>query len=46
MGSKDNAVYMEQAIIDNNAVIEYTKGCSYEEFISDVKTIDATMFRL
>jgi len=46
MGSKDDAVYMEQAIIDINAVIGYTKGYSYEQFISDIRTIDATMFRL
>ena len=28
------------------AIIDYTHGLSFEEFMSDSKTIDATMFRL
>ncbi len=37
---------MEQALIEINIIVSYTKDLSYDEFISDVKTIDATMFRL
>lgn len=46
MGSKDDSYYVEKSLIELYAIINYTKGLSFEEFISDVKTIDATMFRL
>ena len=45
MGSK-NDYYLEQAIKEIEAIILYTSGLKYEEFINDIKTVDATMFRL
>lgn len=46
MGSKPDKYYMEKALFEIEAIIQYTNGLSFEEFMSDVKTIDATMFRL
>lgn len=46
MASKSDSYYMEKALTEINFVIEYTKGISFEEFLSDSRTIDATMFRL
>ncbi len=46
MVNKDDAYYMEQAILEINVIIEYTKNLSFDEFMLDIKTIDATMFRL
>lgn len=46
MGSKPDSYYIEKAIVEINAIIEYTYKLSFDEFMSDVKTIDATMFRL
>ena len=46
MANKNDSYYMEQALEDINAIVGYTKGLSYDELLSDVKTIDAAMFRL
>lgn len=46
MGSKPDKYYMEKALSEIEAIIQYTNGLSFEEFMCDVKTIDATMFRL
>ena len=46
MGSKNDIYYIQQAILEINYIIEYTKDLSYYELLNDVKTIDATMFRL
>lgn len=46
MANKDDSYYIQQALIEIEWVIKYTKGLSYEEFMGDPKTIDATMFRL
>lgn len=46
MGSKNDIYYIQQAIVEINYIIEYTKDLSYYELLNDVKTIDATMFRL
>ena len=46
MGSKDDSIYIEQALEEIQTIIEYTSNLSYEEFLSDKRTIDATMFRL
>ena len=45
MGSKSDSYYMELALIEIDAIKGYTEGLSYDEFMSDIKTIDATMFR-
>ncbi len=46
MGNKDDSYYIEQTLSEISVIIEYTKGLTYEQFMSDAKTIDATMFRL
>jgi uncharacterized protein with HEPN domain len=46
MGSKPDKYYMEKALSEIEAIIQYTNGLSFEEFMCDVKTIDASMFRL
>ena len=46
MASKDDAYYMGKALIEIEIIIDYTKGLSYEEFMSDGKNVDATLFRL
>ena len=46
MGSKLDSYYIEKALEEINIIIDYTKNISYDEFMSDQKTIDATMFRL
>ena len=46
MGSKSDSYYIEHALVEINKIIGYTKGLSYDEFMSDIKTIDAVMFRL
>lgn len=46
MGSKPDKYYMKKALSEIEAIIQYTNGLSFEEFVGDVKTIDATMFRL
>ena len=45
MGSKPDKYYMEKALFEIEAIIQYTNGLSFEEFMCDAKTIDATMFR-
>ena len=46
MGSKSDSYYMEQALVEIDQIISYTKGMSYEEFMADIRNIDAVMFRL
>ena len=46
MANKDDSYYMDQALMDIKVIIDYTKNLSYEELMSDGKTVDATMFRL
>ena len=43
---KNDSYYMRKAIEDIEAIEEYTKGISYEEFVKDGRTLDAVMFRL
>ena len=45
-GSKPDTYYIQKALTEIEAIIDYTHGLSFEEFMSDSKTIDATMFRL
>ena len=46
MADKNDAYYMEKALVEIEIIIRYTKGLSYEEFMSDGRNIDATIFRL
>ena len=46
MGSKSDEYYMEKALEEIEIIFEYNRGLSFEEFISDRKNIDATVFRL
>lgn len=46
MGSKPDTYYIQKALMEIEAIIDYTHGLSFEEFMSDSKTIDASMFRL
>ena len=46
MGNKDDSYYIEQTLSEISVIIEYTKDLTYKQFMSDAKTIDATMFRL
>ena len=43
---KNDKYYMHKAIEDIEAIEEYTKGISYEDFVKDGRTLDAVMFRL
>ena len=43
---KNDRYFAEKALAEIEIIVEYTKGLSYEEFMSDGKNIDATMFRL
>ncbi|MCR4911610.1 MAG: DUF86 domain-containing protein [Bacilli bacterium] len=46
MADKNDAYYMEKALVEIEIIIRYTKDLSYEEFMSDGRNIDATIFRL
>lgn len=46
MGKKSDSYYIEKALKEIEIIIQYTKQLSFDEFLSDAKTIDATMFRL
>ena len=46
MVSKDDLYYMEKALVEIEVIIKYTNGLSYEEFMSDGRNVDATLFRL
>ncbi len=46
MVDKNNSYYMEKALDEIEIIVKYTKGLSYDEFMSDGRNIDATMFRL
>ena len=46
MADKNDAYYMKKALVEIEIIFRYTKGLSYEEFMSDGRNIDATIFRL
>ena len=46
MADKNDTYYMEKALNEIEIIISYTQGLSYEEFMSDGRNIDATIFRL
>lgn len=46
MANKNDAYYMEKALSEIDIIIKYTNGLTYEEFMSDGRNIDATIFRL
>lgn len=46
MVNKNDVYFMEKALFEIDIIIKYTNGLSYEEFMSDGKNIDATIFRL
>lgn len=46
MTIKNDSHYMEKALQEIAIIIKYTAGMSYEEFMSDMRNIDATIFRL
>ena len=46
MVDKNDTVFMKEALVEIEWVISYAKNLSYEEFISDQRTIDATVLRL
>lgn len=46
MGDKNDSYYIDKALNEINRIIKYTQGLSYEEFMSDERNIDATIFRL
>lgn len=46
MANKDDVYYMRKALREIEIIIKYTKGLSYEQFMSDGRNIDATVFRL
>lgn len=46
MANKNDLYYIKQALIEIDHIVSYTRGLSYENFMKDVKTVDATMFRL
>lgn len=46
MGSKPDSYYIDKAATEIEIIIEYTSNLSFDEFMNDTKTIDATMFRL
>lgn len=39
MADKSDAYYMEKALVEIEIIIRYTKGLSYEEFMSDGRNI-------
>lgn len=46
MANKNDLYYIKQALIKIDHIVSYTQGLSCENFMKDVKTVDATMFRL
>ena len=40
MANKSDIFYMKKALIEIETIIKYTKGLSYEEFMSDGRNID------
>ena len=46
MARKSDSYYKNQALIEINTIISYTKNLSFDEFMSNVMIVDATMFRL
>ena len=43
---KNDKYYIKKAIENINAIVLYTKGLNYDEFVNDPLIVDATMFRL
>ena len=46
MGSKDDKVYIKNALLEIETIEEFTRNLSYRQFMNDKKTIYATMFGL
>ena len=46
VNQKNDEYYKNQALIHIEAIIEYTKDISYDEFIHNELLFDAVMFRL
>ena len=46
MDNKSDYYFISQALEEIDTIIKYTQKLTFEEFLSDEKTIDATMFRL
>ena len=46
MGSKSDTTYMAKALTEIELIKQFTNGLTYEQYISDVETIYATMFAL
>lgn len=46
MGDKNDSYYIDKALNEINRIVKYTQGLSYDEFMSDERNIDATIFRL
>ncbi len=46
MDEKSDGFYIRKALTEIEIIINYTKDITFEEFVNDVKTIDASMFRL
>lgn len=44
--SKNDNYFIEKVIENIDAIINYTRNKSYDDFVSDELLIDATMFRL
>ena len=43
MSERDPRLYLHDILDAGNAIIEYTKGLSYEQFSKDRKTVSATL---
>lgn len=46
MGNKSDAFFMKHALAEIELIKKFTFGLSYNEFMSDIETIYATMFGL
>jgi len=44
--NKDNSIYVEHIVASIGLIIEYTKGMSIDDFLSDSKTQDAVIRQL
>lgn len=46
MGNKSDTFYMMEALTEIELIRRFTNGITYEQYISDIETIYATMFAL
>lgn len=46
MGRKSDTVYMEKALTEIDLIRQFTDGLTYEQYISDIEVVYATMFAL